>query len=409
MGYMVAMALLFKGSILSLWFAAKLKIIAFIKGFTLFQGILLLLKRWLMDSVVLVWLKEHILDHMIEALHEIKNYYLRLNIKEKIKNGVIGVVGAGLFLLGVDTLGYLDKLLFFTEVKMIATALFQLLLGFLTKVVSTLIAWLSASWFAPLLEVLALSYLLTLLEKWFGVNNPLSRTLNRIADGLNQLLYYLGIFKIKHIDPMVECRVVDNSKKINKSLKSMITNKKIQQEYRYFEKFERIIMKGHIDAYHSFKGIEKITNKKELYTLINQKTNDNIDIVAYISRNHLGLLLDEAVEDSFYHDIFLLESFASHQEHGVKIYDEPEDLNHINHTDFWVLNTSAFALLIGSHTNNFEAVCIPPHSLQLIKTSAPFCYASGDVYGEYEGVRVCVSAIPRIDQTTAEVSKKTSP
>ncbi len=46
MGYMFAVALVFKASILSLWFASKLKIIAFIKGLTLFQGLLLLIKRW---------------------------------------------------------------------------------------------------------------------------------------------------------------------------------------------------------------------------------------------------------------------------------------------------------------------------------------------------------------------------
>ncbi|MDQ7083911.1 MAG: hypothetical protein Q9M36_02830 [Sulfurovum sp.] len=70
-------------------------------------------------------------------------------------------------------------------------------------------------------------------------------------------------------------------------------------------------MKGHIDAYHSFKGIEKLTDKQALYSRINQKTHDNIDIVAYASRNDKGILLEEEVEDSFYHDIFLLESFAS--------------------------------------------------------------------------------------------------
>ena len=40
MGYMFAVALVFKASILSLWFASKLKIIAFLKGLTFFQGLL---------------------------------------------------------------------------------------------------------------------------------------------------------------------------------------------------------------------------------------------------------------------------------------------------------------------------------------------------------------------------------
>jgi hypothetical protein len=195
---------------------------------------------------------------------------------------------------------------------------------------------------------------------------------------------------------MVQCKVIDNSKKINTSLKKMIKNKKISEEYKYFERFENIIMKGHIDAYHSFKGMDKISDKKELYKRINQKTNDNIEIVGYVSRNHMGILLDEQIVDTFYHDIFLLESFASHQEHGVKVYDEPQDENHIDHTDFWVLNTSKFPVIIGSQSQNFEEECIFPHGLRLIKTHSPFCYSSGDVYCTYEGLKVPITAIKRI-------------
>ena len=396
MGYMFAVALIFKASILSLWFASKLKIIVFLKSLTFFQALLLLLKRWFLDNVLMQWIKTNIIDHIIDALKEIKVYYFRLNLKAKLKN-LFSIV-LGLFIVAViaQWLGYLEKLLLFAEIKMLASALFEGLLTFSTKITSAVITWFAASWLAPILQVFALSYLLTLLEKWFGANNPLSRFFNFIGDKLNLVLYYLGLLKSKHIDPMVQCKVIDNSKKVNTTLRNMIQNKKIREEYRYFERFENIIMKGHIDAYHTFKGIEKITDKKELYKRINQKTNDNIDIVAYVSRNHMGILLDEEVEDTFYHDIFLLESFASHQEHGVKVYDEAEDTDHIDHTDFWVLNTSKFPVIVGSQSNNFEEECILPHGLKLMQTQKPFCYTSGDVYCKYEGVQVPVTAIERV-------------
>jgi hypothetical protein len=395
MGYMFAIALVFKASLLSLWFASKLKLIAFIKSLTFVQGILLLLKRWFLDNILTQWLKKNIIDHLVEGFKEAKGYYSRLNLKAKLKNAFNIILG--LLLLGFLAywVGYLDKILIFAQVKMIASALFEGILTFATKITSSILSWFAASWLAPILEVFALSYLLTLLEKWFGPNNPLSKFFNFIGDKLNQGLYYLGLLKTKHIDPMVECKVVSNSKKVNSKLSTMIKNKKIREEYKYFERFENMIMQGHIDAYYSFKGMEKITDKKELYKRINQKTNDNIDIVAYVSRNHLGLLLDEEIEDTFYHDIFLLESFASHQEHGVKVYDEREDTNHIDHTDFWVLNTSKFPVIIGSKSANFEEECIFPHGLRLIKTQKPFSYASGDVYCEYEGVRVAVTPIER--------------
>jgi hypothetical protein len=393
MGYMVAVALIFKASILSLWFASKLKIIAFIKGLTLFQGIGLLIKRWFLDNVLTQWIKHNIIEHLVESFEEIKEYYKHLNLKAKLKN-LFSII-FGLLTVGIiaQWLGYLDNLLFFAEAKMFASAIFEGLLTFSTKITSSILTWFATSWLAPIIEVFALSYLLTLLEKWFGVNNPISRFFNFLGDKLNQAFYYLGLLKNKHIDPLVQCRVIDNSKKINNGLKNIIKNKKIREEYRYFERFENIIMKGHIDAYHSFKGMEKITDKKELYKRINQKTNDNIDIVAYVSRNAMGVLLDEEVEDTFYHDIFLLESFASHQEHGVKVYDDTKNSNHIDHTDFWVLNTSKFPVIIGSKSKNFEEECILPHGLRLIKTQKPFSYDSGDLYCEYEGIRVSVTAI----------------
>jgi len=395
MGYMFAIALVFKASILSLWFASKLKIIAFIKGLTFVQATLLLVKRWFLDNVLTTWIKENIINHLVEGFKEVKDFYLQLNLKAKLKNIFTFVIGVLIIGILAHWLGYLDKLLFLTEAKLIASAVFEGILTFSTKITSSILSWFAASWLAPILEVFALSYLLTLLEKWFGTDNPISRFFNFLGDKLNMMLYYLGLIKQKHIDPMVECKVISNSKKINDKLTAIIKNKKIREEYRYFDKFESIIMKGHIDAYHSFKGMKDIKDKKELYKLINKKTNDNIDIVAYVSRNTMGVLLDEGVEDTFYHDIFLLESFASHQEHGVKIYDEDDDPEHIDHTDFWVLNTSKFPVIIGSKSNNFEDECVFPHGLRLIKTKIPFCYASGDVYCKYEGVRVSVSAIER--------------
>jgi hypothetical protein len=393
MGYMFAIALIFKASILSLWFASKLKIIAFLKSLTFVQATLLLIKRWFLDNVLTTWIKKNIIDHLIEGFREVKDFYIQLNLKAKLKNIFTFIVALCIVGFLAHWLGYLDKLLFLTEAKLIASAIFEGILTFTTKITSSVLAWFTASWLAPVIEVFALSYLLTLLEKWFGTDNPISRFFNFIGDKLNMILYYLGLIKQKHIDPMVECKVISNSKKVNDKLTAMIKNKKIREEFRYFERFENIIMKGHIDAYHSFKGMHDIKDKKELYKYINQKTNDNIDIVAYVSRNAMGLLLDEGITDSYHHDIFLLESFASHQEHGVKVYDEPQDPKHIDHTDFWVLNTSKFPVIIGSKSNNFEEECILPHGLRLIQTKKPFYYASGDVYCEYEGVQVAVTPI----------------
>ena len=394
MGYLIAIVLIFKTSLLSLWFATKLKFIAFLKGLTLFQGLFLLIKRWLLDNVLMEWLRKHVFSHIKEALEDVKEFYIHLNLKAKLRQvGQIFLWGSGFALLGYLS-GYLDHIFFFAQAKLIASALFQGIIGYTTKILTTLLSWFTSSWLAPILQVFALSYVLALIERWFGPNNPISRTVNAIGDKLNILFYYFGILKQKHIDP-VECKVAEGSQRINAKLRDLIKNKKIREEFLYMERFENIIMKGHIDAYYSIKDMDKVTDKRELYRIINQKTKDNIDIVAFVSRNKYGILLEESVKDSFYHDIFLLESFASHQEHGVKVYDEPQDPNHIDHTDFWVLNTSKFPVIIGSESDNFKPQCIQPHGLALIQTKHPFSYEQKDVYAQYEGVKVYVTPVER--------------
>jgi len=210
------------------------------------------------------------------------------------------------------------------------------------------------------------------------------------------MLYYMGILKDKHLAPLILDPVISKSKQMGTQLSANIRDKKIREEYRYFEIFENIIMKGHIDAYYSFKGMDKITDKQTLYTLINKKTNNNLDIAAYVSRSASGELLNEAAPSNYYHDVFVLESYASHKEHGVKVYDEDTDEKHIDHKDFWIMNTSAYPVTIRSNTQNFDNTEVPAHGLKLIKVNNPFCYKHGDVFCEYNDKRVAVTAIERV-------------
>ncbi len=393
---MVAVALVFKTSVVSLWLASQLHVIAFLKGFTLFQGIVLIIKRWLLDSVLATWIQTYIIDNVIDALKEAKDFYLRQDLKSKFKNIFIFIFGTLFTSWFLYFIGLLDNLLLLAELKLFIAGIYQAIVTFFSKIVSWGLSLFAVTWLGPLIEVFALSYILTRLEVWFGPNNILSRFFNFIGNKINLMLYHLGILKEKHIDPIIVQPIVSKSKQMGTQLSTMIRNKKIREEYLYFERFENIIMKGHIDAYHSFKGMDKITDKKALYTLINQKTNNNLDIAAYVSRSDSGELLNEAAPSNFYHDVFLLESYASHKEHGVKVYDEPADEKHIDNKDFWVLNTSSYPVTIRSNTHNFEDMEVPAHGLQLIKTNNPFCYKHGDVFCEYNDKRVAATAIERV-------------
>jgi len=185
MGYMVAVALVFKTSILSMWLAAQLHFFSFIAGLTIIQGAILLVKRWLLDSVFATWVETHIIDNVIDGLNEAKNFYMRQDLKSKFKNIFVFIFGITLSGWMFYVVGLLDNILLFAELRLFIIGLFSAIVTFFTKVGAWTLSILAISWLGPLLEVFALSYILTRLEKWFGPNNFLSRFFNYIGDKIN--------------------------------------------------------------------------------------------------------------------------------------------------------------------------------------------------------------------------------
>ena len=380
MGYMIAIVLIFKSSLLSLWFISKLKFIHFLKGLTMFQALLLGIKRWFIDNWVSKWLEKHILSHLKKPFRELFQYYNAINFRTKMKNFIVVVLPLGIGIWIMYLTDMLVHLAVFVELKFFVIGFFKALWAISTKV----FIWMTSSWFAPILEVFALSYFLTLLERLFGKDNLVSKFLNRIGNRLNDMLSYIGLLNDKHIEPILNKNVSNHSQTIANKISSMIKNKKIKDEYLYFDNFQNIILKGHINAYYSFPGMEKIKDKKKLYTLINEKTADNIDIIAFVSRNGRGDLLKESEPDDFYHDIFLLKGIASNRTHGVRLQNEGE----IDYTDFWVLNTSKFPVWIKSHSNTIDNIELEGNEMKFIKTKTHINLKSNDLYFEYNDRKI---------------------
>ena len=376
-GYMFAVALLFKSALLSFYSASKLKMIIFLKSLTLLQGVFLLIKRWFLDNVFARWLKKNVTDHIKVGISELGIYYKALNLKAKMKNIFIPLLLSILSGWVLYTTGYLDNLLLFTEIKVVVIGLSKTIL----MMGAQLFGFVLNSWITPILEVFALSFLFSWLEKVLGKKNPVVRFFTWLGAQFNRVFLFFAAINKKHIDPLLNDHVSRQSQSLSNKLSGYVRGKKISYEYEQFEKFENSMLKGHINAYYSFKGMGKIRDKKELYTLINKKTDDNLDIVGFISRNRKGELLPESVEDSFYHDIFVLEGIASSHRHGVK---EEQDTDP-DHSDFWVLNTSKYPFTLCSHSGDVPCTEIAPHSVQLIKTSVVQDYSTGDIYGTFRG------------------------
>lgn len=378
MGYMVAVVLVFKSSLISLWLVSKLKLLHFLKGLTIFQALLLGIKRWFIDNMLSKWLEKHIFSHLKKPFQELFQYYNAISFKTKIRNFIIIVLplGVGIWVMYVTDM--LSHLALFVELKIIIIGFFKALWVIFSKI----FIWMTSSWFAPILEVFALSYLLTLLERFLGKNNPISRFFNYIGNRLNDLLSFIGLLNDKHIEPILTKNLSQHSQTFGTHISKLIRDKKIRDEYLYFDNFQNIILKGHINAYYSFEGMENMRDKKKLYSLINKKTADNIDIVAYLSRNEKGDLLEESYPDNFYHDIFILKGIASNCTHGVQIQNEKE----IDYTDFWILNTSRFPVIVKSHSNIIEEFELKGNEMKFVKTKTHIDFKEKELYFEYNNI-----------------------
>jgi hypothetical protein len=370
-GYMVAIVLIFKSSILSIWLASKLKILTFLKTLTLYKGVTLAIKRWFIDNLLSKWLQKHIFSHLSLGIKEAKEYYQAMSFKAKVKNTLLFLFPITIVTWFMYVTEMLTHAALYAELKVLISGFFKLIWLLAAKLLSTLsimIGWISGSWIAPILEIFALSYLLDFLEKKLGKDNPITKFFTIIGNLLNRLLEKIGILQEKHLAPIIERTVTFHSKKLGEKLSNFIKEKKIAQEFLYFDNLQNIILQGHINAYHHFKDMDTIKDKKILYQRINQETDDNITIIAYISRNKKGELLEEQVSNSYYHDIFFLKGIASSETDGVKEHLEEQ----IDYTDFWILNTSRYPVTLKSSDANYHDRVLQGKSLTLIKTKHTF-------------------------------------
>ena len=381
-GYMAAVVLIFKSSLLSVWLISKLKILAFIKSLTIIQALLLGIKRWFIDNLVSEWLQKYIFRHLKKPFEEVFSYYKNVSFKAKLKNFFVIFLPLSATIWLMYLTDVLTHIALFVELKVLVIGFFKALWVIIAKIfgiIPTIIMWVSGSWLAPIFEVFALSYLLGLLEKFLGPNNIITRFFNYLGDKLNNILEHIGVLNDKHIEPILDSTISQTSQSFGNKISNIIKNKKIREEHLYFDNFQNMILRGHINAYYSFNGMEDMSDKKILYTKINEETKDNIDIIAYVSRNGKGELLEEPCADDFYHDIFLLKGLASNRSYGVKEHL----LGEIDHTDFWVLNTSKLPVWIKSHSNNIKEKELKGNEMLFIKTKSHINFKSNDLYFEY--------------------------
>ncbi len=377
LGYMFATSLAFKGAILTLYTASKLKFISFVKGLTLLQGVTLLIKRWFLDNIFSHWLRRNIIKPISIAIKEAKEYYFRLGFRKKLRNTLLVLISSFISIWILYNSGYLTNLFLFTELKVIIIGISKTILLIFGKFFGIIFN----SWITPIIEVFAFSWFFTWLEKTLGASHPINRFLNWIAYRFARIFAWIILITQHTIEPLLNRHIRQKSLELAQRARAYIQDQKIANELEQFDLLEQKLLQSHIDAYYSFKGMKDIKDKRLLYSLINKKTKDGIDIVAFVSRDSKGQLLPEKVDDSFYNDTFLLEGLASSQKYGVKKELEKEP----DFSDFWILNTSCYPATLKSHSGIVPSTNILAQSLQHISCNTLPNYKNGDIYLEYNG------------------------
>jgi len=223
-GYALAIAIVFKTAIISFYSVSKLKIVAFLKGLTILQAIILLVKRWLLDNVFATWLRRNIIDNIVDSIVNTFKYYKSLNLKRKIKNFFIPFIVTIISFWLIYSSGYLDNIFFFAELKVFVIWLSKTTLLIISKITGFLID----SWITPILEVFAFSLLLNKLEEWLGEDNPIIKAINWIGELLNAMFERFREFNQKYIDPIFNHKISKKSKLFNKNLNRYINRKKTE-------------------------------------------------------------------------------------------------------------------------------------------------------------------------------------
>jgi hypothetical protein len=134
MGYMLAVVLVFKSSLLSLWLVSKLKILAFIKGLTFVQAILLGIKRWFIDNMLSQWLDKYIFSHLKKPFAELFHYYRTVSFKTKLKNFFIIVFPMGLAIWLMYLTDVISHIALFVQLKVVVIGFFKTLWIVLAKI-----------------------------------------------------------------------------------------------------------------------------------------------------------------------------------------------------------------------------------------------------------------------------------
>jgi len=329
--------------------ASKGKIFLFVKNLTFVKGSSLAIKRFIIDNVISKWISKNFTVHISEPIKEWINYFKKLNFKTKIKKSLLLIIPTSIIGAIMYFGGMLQSFALYAQLKVLVIGFFKFLWLAASKIIFGAINLISGTWLAPIVEILALSWLLSWIERIPLIGPLISKFFSNIGDTLGLVFSKISAIFYKYIGRHFSLNLTKIGIKVGDYLNDKINYTKVKNEIEIFDNFQKKYLLKDIQKY--FNGPYKREYKKDFYRNVNKHTNDHVDIKAYIE-------MDSSI--NYIKDFFILEGLASCNETGSKH-------KRINKNSFWAMNLNDIAVVLFSENDKIKPIYLPQNALKLVQ------------------------------------------
>lgn len=358
------------------------KIVGFVKGLTLFQFFILAIKRFVIDNIVSKWLEKNIIYHLKGITFAYWEFFKNISWSFRFKRALFFAFPVGI-VVWVLWFGDLFSSVFVAaQLKLIVIGFFKFIWLIFAKIFEYFLFiftnFIMGTWIASFLEILALSYLLYLLEKVPFLGPPLARFLSAVYRAIESIFYFLYkkstvLVSINKNHGKVYLFFLSLSKKITLEL-----NKSKRAHELGVVKFLRKVMKSDALPRYLIGRKRYFLDKDHLYLHINKRKKE-LDVVGFIQT--------EGNINSIDGDIIFFESSATHSAHG-------SSMGRICKSGFWVLNNSKNGVLVSSENSLFKSRWIKPKKIAYIRAKDEISFLNKPIYIKISGKKAFIRGIP---------------
>lgn len=349
-GYLVGIAVLYFKGFLA---ASKKKLILFLKTLTLAKAVSIGIKRFIIDNYVSKWLEKNVFGPIAKPLLR----FIKTSFKTGKRRIFLAIGGTALFVWMAYAFDLLHHIIFFAEIKAIVIGFFKFLWIFLDKVFAFFYNLFVNSFFAPILQIFALSYLLEKAEKIPYVGKYVKGFFDFFANVFALAFRKLEKILSARISRGVRAFMRKTARKIEGATERMLVSSELylmskfikrygSDPYKYIQRDLHRYMKKK-----GFKRIDSLGEKLNFLRYHNEKTDDDV---------HFKGIFNLGGSWPPVRDVLVVESLASDRKKG-------SDNGKIAKSDAWLINLFGEPLTL--YLRNGKRKLLRPGKIVLAKES----------------------------------------